>query len=956
MSKANAGDDPALPETLRSRESELVEGRRRVAGVATDEPTAALALSGGGIRSATFSLGVLQSLAKQRLLRRFDYLSTVSGGGYAGGFLGSLFSRAATRPPAETTSGSPAIDVVEATLGDSRSRAMHWLRENGRYLAPNGSGDRLLALAVVLRNWVALHLVMATLGVAFFLALIAARASLSLVETLEVSPSWLASIGTFARDGIVGDWLWWSPYLAVAGICFGIWALPLGWAYWLTPSQARRSTHGSLSYRIPPWVTVALVVAVGSSLAGYQLIEKSAAIPFSFTVFAGGAALAAALTLVAFVRLFLKSEQREKKMNNVVSNRLRVALFFTMAFLVLGIVDSLGQTCYVALATAFGKTEAIARTSGSVTTAAGVLGGVAVFLQRVLMVVGDKAGEKRLRLPTRLLTLGAALALVGVILVAVACLAHGIAWGWRIPAIANRTAGWYVPATTIDNLPQFFHATWLLAGFVGVAFLSYAFGGTYQFLNRSSQAPLYSARLTRAYLGASNSQRAKDGDDAVVKTHSSDDIAFEDYQPHAAGGPLHLICTTLNETVDGQSQLEQQDRKGMGVAVGPVGMTVGARHHAYWGRYVDAGDAKKSGYILRTEASLPDGATRSGFQVFASREAGGWIHCEQLSLGQWIGISGAAFSTGIGVRTSLGMSLLCAIFNVRLGHWWASGVDPNIRPVHRTKKRTRNFAFFESQLARLLSVQWHLLDESLARFHGTARRNWYLSDGGHFENTACYELIRRRVPFIVLCDDGADPDYELDDLANLTRKARLDFGAEIEFLRAPELDAVLHPEVRAVFGELEQLRRGTVEREPHANAARIKADRTAMSFAHAALAKITYSAPADAARHSYLLVIKPTLTGDETIDLIEYHRKHAEFPQEPTADQFFDEAQWESYRKLGAHIGGRLFQPVKDTRHAGWAPCALNRRGLEALDARLADYEAKRASCNFDDYEDLQTA
>src|SRR5688572_7938539 len=46
-----------------------------------------LAFSGGGIRSATFALGVLQGLAYLRLLKRFDYLSTVSGGGYIGGWL-----------------------------------------------------------------------------------------------------------------------------------------------------------------------------------------------------------------------------------------------------------------------------------------------------------------------------------------------------------------------------------------------------------------------------------------------------------------------------------------------------------------------------------------------------------------------------------------------------------------------------------------------------------------------------------------------------------------------------------------------------------------------------------------------------------------------------------------------------------------------------------------------------
>ena len=52
-----------------------------------------LAISGGGIRSATFALGVLQGLASKKLLTRFDYLSTVSGGGYIGSWLSAWISR-----------------------------------------------------------------------------------------------------------------------------------------------------------------------------------------------------------------------------------------------------------------------------------------------------------------------------------------------------------------------------------------------------------------------------------------------------------------------------------------------------------------------------------------------------------------------------------------------------------------------------------------------------------------------------------------------------------------------------------------------------------------------------------------------------------------------------------------------------------------------------------------------
>jgi len=59
-----------------------VERAYRLAAAAKDQ--AALCLSGGGIRSAAFSLGVIQALARKGLLARFQYLSTVSGGGYAG--------------------------------------------------------------------------------------------------------------------------------------------------------------------------------------------------------------------------------------------------------------------------------------------------------------------------------------------------------------------------------------------------------------------------------------------------------------------------------------------------------------------------------------------------------------------------------------------------------------------------------------------------------------------------------------------------------------------------------------------------------------------------------------------------------------------------------------------------------------------------------------------------------
>src|SRR5262249_5591063 len=74
-------------------ERSAIKERRAVVNL-PDNPhknAVGLALSGGGLRSASFTLGFLQALARTRFLRQIDYLSTVSGGGYTGAFLTTLF-------------------------------------------------------------------------------------------------------------------------------------------------------------------------------------------------------------------------------------------------------------------------------------------------------------------------------------------------------------------------------------------------------------------------------------------------------------------------------------------------------------------------------------------------------------------------------------------------------------------------------------------------------------------------------------------------------------------------------------------------------------------------------------------------------------------------------------------------------------------------------------------------
>jgi predicted acylesterase/phospholipase RssA len=80
-----------------------------------------LAFSGGGIRSATFNLGILQALAKAKTLRTFDYLSTVSGGGYIGSWLMGWMHhqgvgiKKITTSPLRESSNDPNCDSCEVT-------------------------------------------------------------------------------------------------------------------------------------------------------------------------------------------------------------------------------------------------------------------------------------------------------------------------------------------------------------------------------------------------------------------------------------------------------------------------------------------------------------------------------------------------------------------------------------------------------------------------------------------------------------------------------------------------------------------------------------------------------------------------------------------------------------------------------------------------------------------------
>ncbi|HKE94957.1 MAG TPA: hypothetical protein VKB34_11665, partial [Povalibacter sp.] len=374
------------------------------------------------------------------------------------------------------------------------------------------------------------------------------------------------------------------------------------------------------------------------------------------------------------------------------------------------------------------------------------------------------------------------------------------------------------------------------------------------FLNLSTLQMLYGARLTRAYLGASNGKRFETTERglnrSVAEPIAGDQVEREHYYDPGVLAPVHIINVTLNQTIDPAEQLVQRDRKGKPMAIAPSGFFVEGDHYEFRDR---------------RKESINSGR---GSQRF--------------TIGQWVGVSGAAFTTGLGRATSLGVSLILGLSNVRLGMWWSSGYGKD--ESHGVEKL---FKF-------LFRTQMFLIYELLAKFHGLRREWQYLSDGGHYENTAAYELLRleRDVKLMVVCDNGCDPDYQFGDLANLTRLARIDFRLEIEV----DQGIANHERLGRYFGVPRDFARG--------------ADGTQADNEKCAMLLNVYRRGSRAAGRkpdATIILLKPRLLTSMPVDLREYQQTHAAFPQEPTADQFFDEAQWESYRCLGFCVGRRIF-------------------------------------------------
>lgn len=819
---------PPTGATAPDPEDRLVENRRAIAGVASGDPRQGLALSGGGIRSATFCFGLLRGLARQKVLTGFDYLSTVSGGGYIGSALGRLYQ------------SDYRAQQVQQRLDQDDTLLLWWLRSNGRYLTPAGARDLGQAGASITRN-----VLFSQFEVAALMLLLAA--SLLLPYAL------LASGGEWpqAFQSKAGS-VWWCALvlpLFGAGHCI--------FSYWYC--------------RVWPTFATRLANVGGALLAGSAGVVLAGPVMKAFSTDGLGAmtpvlvakAVAALLLLSPLIPAVLSfkpaaaSELAALRLRH--TKRLGLMLWCLLGLALLGLLDFAAWWLAASIAK---YTQAPAIGAAGLATVVAAVRKALPRIQHWQTTLAAKAIKTEV-----LLNIG------GLLLV----LLLALAWMTVLHALVRPELGW-----TLTPL-----ANWSVVLVLSLAYVVLTREDV-EVLNLSSLHHFYRARIERAYVSVGNYPRGEqkpedtrfpDGSPLgkarragtekvakLVEAEDGDDIKLADYQPHAQGGPIHLITCCINQSVDDRTGNYNADRLGIALTVSALG--------------AETGTARPTPL-----ANLPNQGECIG------------------KLSRWIAVSGAAAASGMGSQTTPGLAALLFLSGLRLGYWTPKLLAAPTTPAMAPRTPPPWSVVFARWLAAQFPKPALLLAEFLARFPGLRSPAWYLSDGGHFENTGVYALLKRKLDVIVLADCGADPRYSFDDLENMARKAEIDYGASIEFVDPASLVAQSAEET-ALFARVGSVKTVTAQAGPQC----------------LLLARIRYDGRD---QPGLLIVVKPRLLDTLPLEIAGYAARNATFPQQTTADQFFDEAQWEAYHQLGLRLGELLSAQAMQTLRAHVCPAPV---------------------------------
>lgn len=769
------GIDPSRKITceIERAESSFIAKRRAAMGAETGEAVenaVGLALSGGGIRSATFCLGVVQTLHRHGIFNQVDYLSTVSGGGYLGTFLSSyLGTETPQEQPPEGAQGSThecdspgksAQDRVDAVLGRGEDglaepAPVRHLRNNSKYLLNGGGWGMVRIAGVFITGFLASVLMLLTIPLLAAWAALGVKwvSKFALFKDIKLAETGLPAL--FEQPA--------SPILAALFVASAI--------FWAAKLFSQRIAEGhswnSRAARFRGFfengfliLFVASVLAFGLCASylfvdGYESIRNRLAnLDFRYTPPEWLTGVLAILVPIAFGSLSKRKDGSPRKWAEALFY-LTGPLFFLLAFL----------------------------------------------------IFASQLGVGGNQLPTE----------------------FPMNWAW------------------------------ITVGLILWAFVC---------LNINTFAPhrYYRDRLCECYLAVQGKPQrtlAERGLDSILhggcvdRTEAATSVGAVKSLPLTSIGaspaaPYHLINAVLNAEAGKNPELRGRDGD-----------------FFLFSRYYCG--CPLTGYITT--------------ETMQKANPG-------IDLGTAMAISGAAASTNMGSKTLKRMRFLMTLFNVRLGYWMRR---PGRKSLDRAAMQRVKHKGFKPLLRPILKARRHPLARALRRvldgpgpiyflremLGAVHERTRYvnLSDGGHIENLAAYELLRRQCKFIVCVDAGMEPGMECADLMRLQRLAEIDFGIRMHF----------DP------GDLSLLP-------------------TRYSRAYAILVKIDYNPGGEkkegretSDQLGWMLYLKLAVTGTEPRHVLDYRRQNPDFPHQSTGDQLYDEAQFESYRSLGECAAESLF-------------------------------------------------
>ncbi|WP_257167843.1 patatin-like phospholipase family protein [Bradyrhizobium sp. SRS-191] len=812
-----------------------------------------IGLSGGGIRSATFSLGALQALVAHGLLAKFDYISTVSGGGYIGSSLQWWWSEARAkeaaavaqeaRDAAQAAGGVPPSDSAQAravngttvdngprvygvdrdnfpygcdhlsNLNQSDShdqkRNLAFLRNHGNYLISGEGITALSGIYVVLRTLLISLIVW--LPLIFLLFLIVQFINLLLTSVIEqVFPALDRPLPGF----------------------------PESWFTWTC-----NSTRAQCPFALPPLYTLALVIyAVGvlffvfmsllfalltrvpSEVGQGRKVSTAALLP----ALAGGAMIIVPILLywrlISFTTLAVIVAS--SLFGIVLIARFVFEYFFRGSSVTasywwrrtleewFGLIFAIGLAVLVAgslpVLPFFLAQKITASDSPSIiftafftvlSGAASALYGYYSFVKKI-----DETIAARVFVP-----LGAAIFLYGT-------LTFGYIGSVFVFDVFSQKNSPLLPGNLASYKALIAYASTVFI-IVGVVLSIRAN------VNQIGLHRFYRDRLMEAFLPSTLAVQIGRASYSPVADRLNLVSLRSSYSPAARNGspvPYPLINAFARIVRDQDPKIV--NRGGVNFILSPF--YIGSRSTS-WEDTASYTDEDRYGPLTLATAMAASGA--------AVNSNAGYI--------------------GTGFTRNRLVSAIMTILNMRLGIWVGN-------PWRKGKRRSQPAYWSPTLTAGLLG-------------YGRARTGAFIeiSDGGNFENLGLYELVRRKLGIIVLIDGEADATIALPALVSAAVRIKEDFKATLTFEPAAGVDRLL-----PVDKEVGYPAGAHFAKSPYV------------------VGRVRYE---DDSPDSIVIYLKATLIRDLDFTTAGYRAGSPDFPHETTLDQFFDPSQFEAYRDLG---------------------------------------------------------